>query len=200
MPVDFLSEEQKSQYGRFSVEPSEDQLARYFHLDDLDMELTRRRRGNHNRLGFALQLTTVRYLGTFLANPIDVPEVVVGYLCKQLGIRNRISLEDYLVRQNTRWEHTDEIRQCYGYSDFSEQPEHWRMVRWIYLKAWFGNERPSVLFDHATARLVARKILLPGVTVLSRLVASARDRASQRVWKILSTATTPESRRNLKLY
>jgi TnpA family transposase len=198
MPVDFLSEEQKSQYGRFSVEPSEDQLARYFHLDDLDMELTRRRRGNHNRLGFALQLTTVRYLGTFLANPIDVPEVVVGYLCKQLGIRNGISLEDYLVRQNTRWEHTDEIRQCYGYSDFSEQPEHWRMVRWIYLKAWFGNERPSVLFDHATARLVARKILLPGVTVLSRLVASARDRASQRVWKILSTATTPELQAKLE--
>jgi TnpA family transposase len=191
MPVEFLSEEQRLCYGRYNQEPTAAQLARYFHFDDTDRAAIGRCRGNHNRLGFAVQLGTVRYLGTLLREPAVVPIGVLTYVAAQLDIQDP---SDGLARygqERTRWNHGVEICQSYGYREFGALPESFQLLRWLYSRAWVSEERPSVLFDLATAWLVERKILLPGVTVLERLVARIRERVSARLWKIL--AALPES-------
>lgn len=98
----------------------------------------------------------------------------------------------------THWVHAQTIKQHYGYRDFSEQPGHWRLVRWLYQRAWIGGESPSMMFDLTTARLVEQKILLPGVTVLSRLISAVRERVTHRTWKILSQLPNAQQRENLE--
>ncbi len=185
MPVEFLSAEQEKRYGCYVGEPSPEQLAKYFYLDNVDFNLIKERRGNHNRLGLALQLCTVRFLGTFLTDPTNVPVVVMEFLGKQLGINDTTSLSRYR-NSETRWEHTALIKQSYEYQDFHAQPSHWKLVRWLYQRSIISTESQSLLFDLTTARLVEKKILLPGVSVLARLVASVRERAANRLWNVLS--------------
>ncbi len=72
MPVEFLSDEQVAAYGAFMAAPPRAELERCFFLDDADLRLVGQRRGEHRRLGFALQLGTVRFLGRFLEDPLDV--------------------------------------------------------------------------------------------------------------------------------
>jgi len=70
-------------------------------------------------------------------------------------------------------------------------------VQWLCTRAWLSAERPSVLFDLAMARLVERKIPLLGVTTLTRLVASVRDRAAQRLGRRLAALPNADVRQRL---
>src|SRR5207245_2153560 len=125
-----------------------------------------------------------------------VPPGVVVHVATQLDMPATTDLTPYRLG-DMRWDHATEIRERFGYRDFADQPEHFRLVLWLYTRAWLSAERPSVLFDLATARLVERKILLPGVTTLTRLVATVRDRAALRLWRMLAQLPDADVRQHL---
>jgi len=118
--VEFLSDEHVAAYGRFAVEPSSAELERFFYLDDADRDLVARRRSDHHRLGFAVQLGTVRALGRFLDDPLDLPWAAVEMFAGQLDVGDASCVKKYVQRPQTAYEHAWEIRTRYGYRPFED--------------------------------------------------------------------------------
>lgn len=85
--MQFLTDEQAAAYGRFVEEPTRPLLERSFFLDDVDRDLIALRWATAHRLGFAVQMCTVRYIGRFLVDdPLDVAWSVIEHLATQLRI------------------------------------------------------------------------------------------------------------------
>jgi Domain of unknown function (DUF4158) len=173
VPVEFLSDEEATAYGRFGGPPPRAELERVFFLDDADRALIAGHRGEHNRLGFALQLTTVRSLGLFLADPLEVPGVVLDYLASQLEIEDASCVARYVERRTTRFEHAEEIKQARGLRDVAEVARE--LEDWVDARAWTTGDGPKAIVNDAIGWLFERNVLLPGVTTLARLVARVRD-------------------------
>ncbi len=193
MPVDFLTSAQRERFGRYPASLAAEELARFFHLDDDDREWIAGKRRDSNRLGFALQITTVRFLGTFLADPTAVPPTVLTVVATQIGVADPLCVAAYRQSEQ-RWRHAAEIRTRYGYREFMDRGVRFRLGRWLCALCWTGTDRPGVLFDHARDWLIGQKILLPGVSVLERFISEIRSRMESRLWRMLVRDITGEQR------
>ncbi len=197
MPVGYLSESQAREYGCFPDELTPDQLARYFHLDDADRAFVALHRGDHNRLGVAVQLGSLRILGTFPEDPTEAPVPALRFTARQLSLTEPEELIAEYARSEGRWRHAPRIRQHYGYRTYTDFGVAFRLNRFLYALCWTGSDRPSALFDRAVAWLLEAKVLLPGLSVLERAVARVRTRANSRLHRLLIESMTPEQRARL---
>jgi hypothetical protein len=66
--------------------------------------------GATNKLGFAVQLCTLRWRGHFLRDTREIPEPVLETLALQLGVLP-IPIDDYPQNEKTRFDHLERIRQ-----------------------------------------------------------------------------------------
>jgi hypothetical protein len=198
MPVDFLSDEQANRYGRYTGDPSAAQMARYIYLDDADRAEVLS--GAAITIGSA---TLYSSAPCACGEPSSaILSVCPAWWSDTWRPNSRLPIQhwahQYLERPATHREHAGEIQRRHAYKDFNDQPEHFRLVRWLYSRAWLSAERPCVLFDLTTARMVERKVLLPGVTILTRLSARIRDRAATRLWRRLVTLPSAEQQGRLE--
>jgi Domain of unknown function (DUF4158) len=183
-------------YGRFAKRLSVDELAEFFFFDERDRELICKRRRECNRLGFAMQLGTVRHLGRFLEDPCTVPEQVVRWVARELGV-DPSGLGAY-ARGEARWDHQAEIRREYGYREFHQPDVEVELVRWLEARAWVSAESHRVLFDRSVDHLIASKVPLPGASVLWRLVGTVCHRAAQRGNELIARRVTADEQRALE--
>ncbi len=78
-------------------------------MNDSDLSLIRQRRGDANRLGFAVQLCLLRYPGYALGTDSELPEPVILWVAKQVQAEPA-SWAKYGERDVTRREHAQELR------------------------------------------------------------------------------------------
>jgi hypothetical protein len=113
---------------------------------------------------------------------------VVDYLAAQLGIEDPSVVKRYTERLPTQHEHAREIRDLYGFRDFSDPSAAAGLREFVAGRAWTHTEGQLALFTQAVAWLHRHRVLLPGASVLARLVASVREDAADRMHRTLTEA------------
>ena len=94
------------------------------------------------------------------------------------------------------FEHVAEISQAYAYRDFAAAENE--LEHWLDDRVWTTGEGPRALFEGAVRWLRERRVLLPGMTRLSRLVARVREATMQRLWDTVAAMVTPAQARPLE--
>jgi hypothetical protein len=96
-------------------------------------------------------------------------------------------LKLYAAREGTNRLLAGEIERVYSHRDFADLHVKRELRAWLEARTRLASERLTVLFGLATARLLKAKVLLPGPTVLARLIASSRDQAATGLWQAVVT-------------
>jgi len=101
--------------GLVAIPTDETELIRLYTLSEQDLSVIKQRRGDANRLGFAVLLCCLRYPGYALAAGEDPPHTFLTMISAQLGVEAEIWAE-YAGREETRREHLSELRHPFSTS------------------------------------------------------------------------------------
>jgi TnpA family transposase len=98
----------------------ETDLIRHWTLGTADLAVVERRRGHHNRLGFALQLCAFRFPGRLLRPGEAIPEAALRFVAEQIHV-DAEALADHAKRPQTRREQLDGLRATFGFRMFASE-------------------------------------------------------------------------------
>jgi hypothetical protein len=188
MSSGFLSAAERERWQRFPATIPQDDLAVYFFLSDDDTREVNRQREPFNRLGYALQLCTLRYLGFVPTDFTATPEVVVTCIAEQLGIAPHV-----LALYNNRQTQSDHRRYVRTYLGFRQATplDLYALQTWLLARA-LEHDKPTLLLQLACEKLHRERIVRPGVTRLARFVATAREKAHDETFRQLTPLLTDD--------
>jgi TnpA family transposase len=167
---------------------SQDDLIRYYSFNESDLSLIRQRRGDANRLGFAVQLCLLRYPGYALGSDTALPEPVIQWVAKQVQA-DPASWAKYGERDVTRREHAQELRTYlqlapFGLSDFRT------LVREL-TELSQQTDKGLLLAGQALESVRQKRRILPPLSVIDRACSEAIARANRRVYRALIEPLNP---------
>ena len=189
MPEHWLSEAEVVRLTGYPPGVPEVDVVTFFTLTESDYKLLAGLRGDDSRLGFALQLCTLRYLGFVPADLAQVPTPVITFLAWQLAVHPD-AIRSYGERSQTRTDHLQEIEHYLGFHKASAT-ERSETKRWLRERA-LEHDRPLLLLQLLCERLHAQQIVRPGLTLLERSVTTARQQAQTVTWELIAPRLSAE--------
>jgi urease gamma subunit len=158
------------------------ELIRYFTYSDDDKREISQCRCLHNQIGFATLLGGVRLTGRFPYNLETIPRSIMTHVCGQLGLEIPLFLA-YPQRRQTRHEHVERMRVYLGLRTFRRQ-DRALIIQHVRERVRAG-ARLHALLESTEQMLREQSIVLPGVTVLERLIGSARTLVDEEIYQDL---------------
>jgi hypothetical protein len=128
-------------------------------------ELARYRQGS--RLYIAIQICAVRLYGRFLNHVHDLSPHIVNYVGQQLELPPSLTVE-VPEREATYLEHRQNVLKHSGLQRFDQNVQA-QLEAWLDQQARRGT-LPDALFEQAENHLLDQRVLLPGPSVLERLI------------------------------
>jgi len=188
MPIGFLTATERDRLNHFPIPIPDEDLRAFFWLSEDDKHVINRQREAHTRLGFALQLCALRYLGFAPDDLSTTPEEVVRYVAGQLDVPV-VALHAYGQRVKTRTTHFQQVQAYLGFRTATPRDVA-ALQTWLQERA-LEHDKPSVLLQLACDKLRREQIVRPGLTRLERLVATARHAAHIETFRRLTPLLTP---------
>ena len=178
----------------FAFPGDEGEMIRRYTLSTLDLSVIRRRRGDHNRLGFAVLLCCLRYPGFILPPSAEPPFSLLAIVGQQLQISPEI-WPQYAQRAQTRREHLVELQAWLQLTVFSTA-DYRRLAHPLAALAR-QTDRGPVLAAAMVDWLRQQRIILPTADVIDRLCSEALARGTRQVHEALIAPLSAQHRQAL---
>ena len=153
---------------------TENEIVRHYTLDAKDLTAIASCRTPETRLSHALQLCCLRYPGRHLRRGEFLPPVMLDYIAEQIGADTE-AIARFARRGATRYGQLAAIKQQHGYRDLT-RPARSVLSDWAKQEA-LGLTDGRILLGRLIEKMREEKIIIPGVTVVERLAASAMHAA-----------------------
>ena len=153
-------------------------LVRHWTLSAEDLAAIGRRRRDRNQLGFAIQLCALHYPGRLPRPGELIPDKALRFVAEQLGVKPE-ALIAYAARFQTRYEQAEALRKTFGFRPL-DRPNRRELLAWLVPVALATTDVLAI----ATAlmdEVRRRRLIVPGPSIVERLVAAATALAERRV-------------------
>ncbi len=184
MPVSFLSDAERERFNSFPADLSTDDLIAFFTLSEGDLQQIPKTTTAANRLGFALRLLLLRFLGFHLPDLSGIPTAVGNYVAEQIDI-NPEELNFYGERDATQTAPRQAVEIYLGFRH-PTQDDFERFDDWLLERA-LEHDRPMVLWQLVCERFLIEKLVRPGLSQIERMVAAARNAAEEEIFRRVET-------------
>src|SRR5215472_12779276 len=184
----FLSKRQRYQPISLPQHFSDEEMARDWTLLEGDRQEIERYRKD-SRLYMAIQICAVRLYGRFLNHVHDLSPHIINYLGQQFDLPPSLTVE-VPEREATYLEQRQNILKHLGFQRFDQNAQE-QFEAWIEQQARLGN-LPDELFQQAENHLLDKRVLLPGPSVLERLIIHVCSDVHLQLFETVFRQLSPE--------